>query len=52
VRDKAAAIKIFDANKNDEYIDGVGSEELGNLVVVPWQSHWSNRDWLMTSQLN
>jgi hypothetical protein len=37
VRDITAAIRIF-AKEDDGYIDGVGTEEAGNLVIVPWRS--------------
>ncbi|KAF2843883.1 hypothetical protein T440DRAFT_112458 [Plenodomus tracheiphilus IPT5] len=39
VRDIKAAIRIF-AKQDDDYIDGVGTEAAGHLVVVPWQSSW------------
>jgi hypothetical protein len=39
VRDNQAAIRIFET-KDEDYIDGVGTEEAGKLVIVPWQSHW------------
>jgi len=34
-----AAIRIFEMQSND-YIDGVGTEEAGKLVIVLWQSNW------------
>jgi len=40
VRDKLAAIRIFET-KTMKYVDGVGTEEAGYLVIVPWQGDWS-----------
>lgn len=33
------AIRIFEKS-DDEYVDGVGTEEAGNRVIVPWKSNW------------
>lgn len=40
VRKNKAAIRIIET-ETEEYIDGVGTEEAGKLVVIPWQSNWS-----------
>ena len=39
LRNITAAIRIFETN-DDQFIDGVGIEEAGKLVIVPWQSGW------------
>lgn len=33
------AIRIFEKN-DDKYVDGVGMEEAGNLMIVPWDNLW------------
>lgn len=39
VRGRRGAIRIF--KKSDkEYVDGVGTERSGNLVIVPWDPCW------------
>jgi len=35
----SSAVQIF--TKDDEYIDMVGMDHKGYLVVVPWKSEWS-----------
>jgi hypothetical protein len=32
------AIRIFD--QQDTYVDGVGTADAGNLVIVPWDIDW------------
>jgi hypothetical protein len=39
VRDNRGAINIHEKESN-EFIDGVGIEEAGNLVIVTWDSNW------------
>lgn len=39
VVDNRGAIRIFE-KEGEEYVDGVGTEETGNLVIVPWESSW------------
>ena len=39
VRSNQGAMQIVDKQK-DEYVDMVGTEEAGNLVMVPWNSDW------------
>jgi len=39
IRNNRAAIKIFE-KQDDDYVDGVGTEEAGKLVIVPWKSSW------------
>ena len=36
------AIRIFE-KENDEYVNGVGTEEAGSLVIIPWDSNWRSR---------
>lgn len=38
VRSTLGAIQI--ANELNEYIAGVGTEELGKLVMIPWNKNW------------
>ena len=42
VVESRGAIRIFE-KESDEYVDGVGTEEAGNLVIVPWDNHWRFR---------
>lgn len=39
IRSNKAAIRIYEKQSGD-YIDGVGTEEHGMVVVVPWNSTW------------
>jgi hypothetical protein len=39
VRSSRGAIRIFESTSG-EYIDGIGTEQEGNLVIVPWNSGW------------
>lgn len=39
VIDNLGAIRIFE-QEGDEYVNGVGTEEVGNLMIVPWDSKW------------
>ncbi|KAH7370305.1 hypothetical protein BKA65DRAFT_545014 [Rhexocercosporidium sp. MPI-PUGE-AT-0058] len=39
VRSSRGAIRIF--RKSDSgYVDGIGTQQAGNLVIVPWNSDW------------
>ena len=39
VRSNRGAIRIF--QKSDgEYLDGIGTDKYGNLMIVPWSSTW------------
>jgi len=38
VRNNIAAIRVFET---DKYLGGVGMEDKGKFVVVPWQSTWT-----------
>jgi len=33
------AIRIFEAS-NRRYLDGVGTELAGNLILIPWNDGW------------
>jgi len=37
--DSQGAIRIYE-KANDEYVDGAGTEEAGNFVIIPWESKW------------
>lgn len=37
--DGQGAIRIYE-KENDTYVDIVGTEEAGNIVIIPWQSTW------------
>ena len=39
VRNNQGAIQIADKQTN-EYVDGVGTEAAGNLVMIPWDENW------------
>jgi len=39
VVDNRGAIRIFEKG-GDKFVDGVGTEEKGNIVIVPWNSNW------------
>jgi len=39
VRGNQGAIRIVDKSDN-KYVDGVGTEEAGKLVMLPWNSSW------------
>ena len=39
VRSNRGAIRIFQKSSG-EYLDGIGIEQAGNLVIVPWSSTW------------
>ncbi|KAI9888494.1 MAG: hypothetical protein M1814_006885 [Vezdaea aestivalis] len=39
VRDNKGAIFIHE-KEDGKYVDGVGTEETGNLVIVPWNNNW------------
>ncbi|ELR10463.1 hypothetical protein VC83_01803 [Pseudogymnoascus destructans] len=39
VRMSKGAIRIFQKS-GSEYLDGIGTEQAGNLVIVPWSSAW------------
>lgn len=39
VGDRQGAIEIMDKQTN-EYVDGVGTEAAGNLVMIPWNKSW------------
>lgn len=39
IRTDKAAISIFDRD-TEEYVDGIGTEEHGNIVIVPWKETW------------
>lgn len=38
-REIKAAIRIYE-KKSGDYVDGVGTEEQGKVVIVPWNSSW------------
>ena len=38
-RSNQGAIQIADKQSN-EYVDGVGTEAAGNLVMIPWEKNW------------
>lgn len=38
------AIRIF-KKESDDYVSGVGLEDAGNFVIIPWESKW----WLRPS---
>ncbi len=38
VRSNQGAIQIMDNSK--QYVDGVGTEEAGNLIMIPWKKEW------------
>jgi len=40
VRNYKGAMRIFEA-ATDEFIGGVGSEDKGYLMIVPWNSNWN-----------
>jgi len=44
VRSSRGAVRIFkqsgDDASSDEYLDGIGTEQAGKLVIVPWDSGW------------
>lgn len=39
VRSNRGAIRIFQKS-GGEYLDGIGTEQAGNLVIVPWSNTW------------
>ena len=39
VRDNQGAIQIVDKQSN-KYVDGVGTEAAGYLVMIPWKKDW------------
>ncbi|QSS66929.1 hypothetical protein I7I51_03141 [Histoplasma capsulatum] len=39
VVESQGAIRIFE-RKDDSYVNGVGTEEAGHMVIVPWNSGW------------
>jgi len=39
VRSSRGAIRIFETSSG-EYVDGIGTEQTGNMVIVPWDSRW------------
>lgn len=39
VRSNQGAIQIADKQSN-EYVDGVGTEAAGSLVMIPWKKDW------------
>lgn len=39
---KRGAIRIFEKGSG-EFIDGVGTEEEGHLVIIPWNESWRLR---------
>lgn len=39
VANNQGMIRFFD-KETDDYVNGVGIEEAGNLVIVPWDSKW------------
>ncbi len=38
-RNNQGAIQIVDKQLN-KYVDGVGTEVAGNLVMIPWKKDW------------
>jgi hypothetical protein len=40
VRQEAGALRIFD-NTTGKYLDGVGTEEKGKMVMVTWETGWN-----------
>lgn len=44
VRSSRGAVRIFKKSGDDttsgEYLDGIGTELAGKLVIVPWDSDW------------
>lgn len=38
-RGHEGAIQIVDS-QSDEYLHGVGTEQKGNLVMIPWKKEW------------
>ena len=39
VRNNQGAIQIAD-KQSDDYVDGVGTEAAGKLVMIPWKKEW------------
>lgn len=39
VRDKQGAIFVHESG-TDEYVGGVGTDEQGNVVMIPWNHNW------------
>ncbi len=37
--DDQGAIRMYE-KESDTYVDMVGTEEAGNMVILPWQSTW------------
>ena len=37
--DNQGAIRVFE-KEDDTYVNIVGTEEAGNMVIVPWKSTW------------
>jgi len=40
VRQQIGALRIFE-NDTGKYLDGVGTEEKGKLVMIPWNKTWN-----------
>jgi hypothetical protein len=40
VRNYIGAMRIFEA-QTDEFLGGVGTEDKGILVIIPWNSNWN-----------
>lgn len=40
VRNSKGAVRIFEA-ETDEFLGGVGTEDQGNLMIIPWKDKWN-----------